>query len=128
MATDTKMKYFYGTGRRKTAIARVRLYTKGKGIVTINTKEMKADPIFVTPLELVGEQGKWDISVKVAGGGRHSQLEAIRLGIARALLEFNIEWRQTLKKAGFLRRDPREKERMKPGLKRARRAPQWAKR
>lgn len=121
-------KYLYGTGRRKTAVARVRIYEKGKGLLTINEQETAADPLIVAPFTLVGETEKWDISAKVVGGGRHSQREAIRLGVARALLKLNSDWRQTLKKEGYLTRDPREKERKKPGLKRARRAPQWAKR
>ncbi|MBI4175226.1 30S ribosomal protein S9 [Candidatus Berkelbacteria bacterium] len=124
----TQRRYLYGTGRRKTAIARVRLYEKGNGQITINDRVEPADMIIIAPLELVGELGKWDLSVKVLGGGKQSQKEAIRHGIARALLEANADWRQSLKKAGYLRRDPREKERKKPGLKRARRAPQWAKR
>lgn len=128
-ATATNKAYTYGTGRRKTAIARVRLYTNGAGLVTINDKEVvKPDTLYLAPFILVGENAKWNVSVKVAGGGKKSQLEAIRLGVARALLRTNADFRQSLKKAGFLTRDPREKERKKPGLKRARRAPQWAKR
>lgn len=121
-------KYMYGTGRRKTAIARVRLYEKGNGRLIVNQREVAADQLIVAPFELVGEMGKWSISAHVMGGGRQSQREAIRLGVARALLKLNTDWRQALKKAGYLTRDPREKERKKPGLKRARRAPQWAKR
>lgn len=120
--------YFYGTGRRKTAIARVRIYGKGAGKFTINEREIEPDEIYLAPLELVGEGGKWNVSAKVTGGGKQAQKEAIRLGISRALLIYKAELRQTLKKAGFLKRDPREKERKKPGLKGARRAPQWQKR
>lgn len=121
-------RYHYGTGRRKTAVARVRLYEKGHGLVTVNDQESTPNPFYLTPFTLVGEEGKWDISAKVVGGGKQSQLEAIRLGIARALLSLNADFRQALKKASYLRRDPREKERMKPGLKRARKAPQFSKR
>lgn len=120
--------YHYGTGRRKTAIARVRLYEHGSGKLLINDHELEVRPPIIAPLELVGQTSNFNISVRVSGGGIQSQTEAIRLGVARALIKINAEWRQTLKKAGYLTRDPREKERMKPGLKRARRAPQWAKR
>ncbi|OGD67998.1 30S ribosomal protein S9 [Candidatus Berkelbacteria bacterium RIFCSPHIGHO2_12_FULL_36_9] len=123
-----KGQYYYGTGSRKTAIARVRLYS-GKGLVVINGKKVvKADETAISPLVLCGKKDKFDVSVVVRGGGIISQKEAIRHGISRALLEFDQELRPTLKKAGFLTRDPREKERKKPGLKRARRAPQWQKR
>lgn len=122
------LEYYYGMGRRKTAIARVRLYLNGSEVMTVNTKESAIDPVIAAPLVLVGELGKLRVSARVIGGGIQSQKEAIRLGIARALLVKNPEWRQTLKKAGLLTRDPREKERKKPGLKGARRAPQWAKR
>jgi small subunit ribosomal protein S9 len=121
-------RYNYGTGRRKTAIARVRIHPNGSGALTINAKEIDSDGLILAPFDLVGETGKWNITAKVRGGGTQSQREAVRLGIARALLTINGEWRQALKKANYLRRDPREKERKKPGLKRARRAPQWAKR
>jgi small subunit ribosomal protein S9 len=122
-------------GRRKRAIARVRLTRKGKGQFIVNDKPLKEyfqaimyQNIVNEPLPLVGLEGETDISVKVLGGGHRAQAEAIRLGIARALLEHNEEWRQLLRKMGWLTRDPRIKERKKPGLKRARRAPQWAKR
>ncbi|MEK7460873.1 MAG: 30S ribosomal protein S9 [Patescibacteria group bacterium] len=122
------LRYIYGTGRRKTSVARVRIHPGGNGALLINDKEMPSDSLIFAPFELVGEAGKWNVTVKVRGGGKESQREAMRLGVARALLTINGEWRQALKKANFLRRDPREKERKKPGLKRARRAPQWAKR
>ena len=121
-------RYSYGTGRRKTAIARVRIHPNGSGTLQINDKDRESDTLVFAPFELVGEAGKWNVTVKVEGGGKQSQREAMRLGVARALLTINGEWRQALKKANYLRRDPREKERKKPGLKRARRAPQWAKR
>jgi small subunit ribosomal protein S9 len=127
-------KYHYGTGRRKTATARVRLY-EGSGQVVINGK---LDKVYLSPANLievikqplvaVGMKDRFDISVVATGGGSQSQAEAIRHGIARALLDFDISLRKTLKSAGLLTRDPRAKERKKPGLKRARRAPQFAKR
>ncbi len=120
-------KYFYGTGRRKTAIARVRLLP-GKGGLTINSKPVEPNAVVSAPLTLVGQDSKYDVSAIVNGGGKESQLEAIRLGVSRALLEIDETFKQSLRKAGFLTRDAREKERKKPGLKRARRAPQWAKR
>jgi small subunit ribosomal protein S9 len=122
-----KTKYFYGTGRRKTAIARVRLYS-GVGKITINGKESNLQDDAVSPLKLVGKLGSYDISITVTGGGTTGQSDAIRHGIALALIVSNAEYRPTLKKAGYLTRDPREVERKKPGLKKARRAPQWSKR
>lgn len=127
-------KYHYGTGRRKTATARVRLY-EGSGQVVINDKLAKTylSPaslldVIQQPLIAVGMKDRFDLSVIVAGGGPNSQAEAIRHGVARALLDVDIALRKTLKSAGLLTRDPRAKERKKPGLKRARRAPQFAKR
>lgn len=120
--------YYYGKGRRKTAIARVRLYPSASEAMTVNRQEILPDLIISAPLTLVGEAGKVRISAVVTGGGIASQKDAIRLGVARALIVKNGEYRQALKKAGYLTRDPREKERKKPGLKGARRAPQWAKR
>jgi len=119
-------KYWTGIGRRKTAVAFVKI-TPEKAIL-INAKEVKINSEMESPFELVGEKGKFGLNVKVSGGGKASQVDAIRLGIARALEKFNPEFRTTLKKAGLLTRDPREKERKKPGLRGARRAPQWAKR
>lgn len=120
-------KYFYGTGRRKTAVARVRLYS-GNSAHRINDVE-KELPKFVTePLDLVGSSDKFSVSAHTSGGGWSAQLGAIRLGISRALVVSNPELRTTLKKAGLLCRDPREVERKKPGLKKARKAPQWSKR
>lgn len=127
--------YFYAAGKRKTAVARVRLYPKGKGVVTVNSKPfadyfklLTSKGIVNSPLKLTGLSNEFDISVKVCGGGISAQSEAIRHGIAKALLIYNIELRATLKKAGFLTRDSRIKERKKPGLHRARRAPQFSKR
>ena len=125
--TKTKGEYFYGTGRRKSAIARVRLYP-GKGTLTINNQLVDPSIVVDAPLVSVGQTQKYDISLIVDGGGMSSRLEAIRLGVARALLGVDESFKQALRKAGYLTRDQRVKERKKPGLKRARRAPQWAKR
>ena len=126
--------YYYGTGRRKSSVARVRVYP-GTGKITINDRDI--DNYFgLETLKLIVRQplaetnllGKFDINVTVLGGGFTGQAGAIRLGIARALLKFDAELRPALKKAGFLTRDPRMKERKKYGLKGARRAPQFSKR
>ena len=132
-----KGKYFYATGRRKTAIAKVRIYdaAEEKGI-TINDKEHKEyfakNNILIekvnSPLKLLRFEGKFMISVKVLGGGANGQAEAIRLGIARALLSMNEDFKKELRANDYLTRDPRKVERKKPGLKKARRAPQWKKR
>lgn len=126
--------YFYGTGRRKSSVARVRVYN-GTGKVTINDRDIDdyfgletLKVIVRQPLALTGTADKFDIVCRVAGGGVTGQAGAIRHGIARALLQFNEELRPELKKAGFLTRDPRMKERKKYGLKGARRAPQFSKR
>ena len=122
------VQYHHGTGRRKRAVARVFL-TPGSGVVTMNGQLAPAlDEAVLTPLGLTELAGKVDLSIKVAGGGTMGQRGAIRHGIARAIVAWNSDLRKTLRAAGFLTRDPREKERKKPGLKRARRAPQWAKR
>ncbi|MFA6271523.1 MAG: 30S ribosomal protein S9 [Patescibacteria group bacterium] len=129
-----KHDYLFAVGRRKESIARVRLYQKKQGLMEINEKAMEVyfptanlQKIVKMPLELVSlDPGQ--ITVKVSGGGKHGQAESVRLGIARVLEKFNPELRSQLKKAGFLKRDPRVKERKKYGLKKARRAPQWAKR
>jgi len=122
-------------GRRKTAVARVRLIKNGKGEVTVNGK--KFDEFFtvyalrveiLAPLKAVGQDDAVDISVKVLGGGIRGQAEAVRHGIARSLIVLNPTFRKTLKKLGYLSRDPRKKERKKPGLRGARRATQWSKR
>ena len=130
-----KQEYYYAAGRRKTSVARVRLYPKGKGIIMVNGKPLNeyftlvtSKEIITSPLKLAGFTKDFDISIKVEGGGVSSQAEAVRHGLARALLEFDENFRPTLKKAGFLTRDARSKERKKPGLKRARRAPQFSKR
>lgn len=132
---NDKSKYYYGTGKRKTSIARVRLHEKGSGKVRINGKSLdsysKLKTIQYTilyPLIITGNEKTFDISVKVTGGGTSSQAEAIRHGISRALVEFDNDNRTKLKKDGLLTRDARVKERKKYGLKRARRAPQFSKR
>ena len=125
---------YYGTGRRKTSVARVRL-VPGEGNVIINNRELKdyfglktLELIIKQPLNLTETIGKYDVLAKVEGGGPSGQAGAIRYGIARALLKVDIEYRPALKKAGFLTRDPREKERRKYGLKKARKASQFSKR
>ena len=126
--------YFYGTGRRKSSVARVRVYN-GTGKIIINDREIDdyfgletLKLIVRQPLALTGTADKFDIICRVAGGGVTGQAGAIRHGIARALLQFDAELRGELKKAGLLTRDPRMKERKKYGLKGARRAPQFSKR
>ena len=126
--------YFYGTGRRKTSVARVRLYP-GTGAITINGRSID-DYFGLETLKLIVNQpfgvtntiGKYDIVCTVRGGGISGQAGAIRHGVARALLQSDVELRPALKKAGFLTRDPRMTERKKYGLKKARRAPQFSKR
>ena len=125
---------FYGTGRRKSSIARVYL-VPGNGKITINKKDMDQyfgletlKIIVRQPLEATNTLDKYDVLVNVRGGGFTGQAGAIRHGIARALLNVDSDFRPTLKKAGFLTRDPRMKERKKYGLKKARRAPQFSKR
>ena len=128
--------YFYGLGRRKSATARARLYAKGKGVIMINDK--KAEDYLsgnttlrhelVAPLALIGKTDDYDISLRVRGGGLSGQVDACKLAIAKSLSTMNDDLRTTLKKAGYLKRDPREKERMKPGLKGARRKEQFSKR
>ena len=127
--------YFYGTGRRKSSVARVRVYNGGTGSITINGRGIDdyfgletLKLIVRQPLALTGTQDKFDIECRVTGGGVTGQAGAIRHGIARALLQVNPEYRAALKAAGFLTRDPRMKERKKYGLKGARRAPQFSKR
>lgn len=131
---EKKSEYLYAVGRRKTAVARIRLYKNGKGEILINDKPIKEYfnaglcEIINAPLQAIGQMDKIDVTVKVTGGGIAGQAEAVRHGIARALVDLNLNFRKPLKKAGYLKRDARKKERKKPGLKRARRAPQWSKR
>jgi len=117
-------------GRRKSAIARVTL-VHGKGEIICGWP--LANPVLdkdkiISTLDLVGLKGKYDLKINLIGGGYQSRVDAIRLGVARALVKLDESNKTTLRKAGLLTRDPREKERKKPGLRRARRAPQWAKR
>jgi small subunit ribosomal protein S9 len=132
--TPSKRQYFGAIGKRKTAIARVRLFQEGSGQVTVNGMPIKeylsgyAIENAVAPLMLTSQKSVCDIEAVVEGGGKEAQSDAIRHGISRALLLLNPDYRPDLKRAGFLRRDARIKERKKPGLKRARRAPQWQKR
>jgi len=128
------VRYYEAVGRRKRAVARVRLYP-GDGQIVINNKELKEyfgrpqDWTGVTaPLELTNNEGRFNLSVLVKGGGITGQAHAIRHGVARALLVADPDLRAALRRAGYLTRDPREKERKKPGLKRARKAPQYTKR
>ena len=134
-ANVKKKLQFWGTGRRKKAIARVRLIPGGNGTIVINDRSLDdyfpqgtLQYIVKQPLVAVEAETKYDIFVNVIGGGYTGQAGAIRLGIARALLEAEENSRPTLKAAGFLTRDPRAKERKKYGLKKARRAPQFSKR
>lgn len=118
---------FTGVGRRKTAIAQTRI-TSGSGTLLINGQEREMPEKVKSMLELVGRANKLNISAIIRGGGVSGQTDALALGVARALVDLNPDFRSTLRKAGFLTRDARIKERKKPGLKGARRAPQWAKR
>ena len=129
----SKKPYHYGTGRRKSSVARVRLFPNGTGSITINGRDMDdyfgletLKLVVRQPLETTGLTGKVDIIANVSGGGVTGQAGAIRHGISRALLEMDAEYRPALKAAGFLTRDPRMKERKKYGLKGARRAPQFS--
>ena len=131
---ESKQQYFYGTGRRKSSVARVRVYP-GSGKITINGRDIDdyfgletLKLIVRQPLALTETAEQFDVVCTVAGGGVTGQAGAIRHGLSRALLVFNPELRPVLKKAGFLTRDPRMKERKKYGLKAARRAPQFSKR
>ena len=130
-----KKAYFYGTGRRKSSIARVRLIPGGTGVITINNRTLDnyfgmetLKFIVKQPVETVGVAEKFDVEVKVQGGGFTGQAGAIRHGLSRALIQADAEFRPALKAAGFLTRDSRMKERKKYGLKAARRAPQFSKR
>lgn len=136
MTAQTTAKYFEAVGRRKTAIARVRITPATKQSITINENELathfktenyQAKALEAISSEIVKDQ-KFDITVKVNGGGTSAQAEAIRHGISRSLEKFDASLRSVLKKAGFLTRDQRAKERRKFGLKKARKAPQWSKR
>ncbi|MDD5026317.1 MAG: 30S ribosomal protein S9 [Candidatus Peribacteraceae bacterium] len=133
-ASGNSRSYHYSVGKRKTAIAQVRLFEDGSGAVTINGKPIKEYfagiqiENAVAPLAIANLTKIVDVEATVLGGGKSAQSDAVRHGISRALVLLNAELRSSLKREGFLRRDARIKERKKPGLKRARRAPQWQKR
>jgi len=128
-------RYIEATGRRKTAVARVRLWTKGKKELLVNNKPyenyfstFELQQVAKSALSKMKSLDRFRISVRVKGGGLHSQAEAVRHGVSRVLVIFNPDYKKRLRKAGYLTRDPRMRERKKFGLKRARRAPQWQKR
>jgi small subunit ribosomal protein S9 len=130
---DKSTKYIESVGRRKTSVARVRLTPASKTTFLVNEKELEdyfptKEMHNVVKQPLADIKDKFKITAKIKGGGIHSQAEAVRHGIARALVEGEAELRKPLKKAGYLKRDPRAKERRKFGLKKARKAPQWSKR
>ncbi|HAI98971.1 TPA: 30S ribosomal protein S9 [Candidatus Peribacteria bacterium] len=134
MSAASSRSYHYSVGKRKTAIAQVRLFEDGSGAVTVNSKPLKEYfagiqiENAVAPLTVANLSKTVDVEAMVLGGGKSAQSDAVRHGISRALVLLNAELRASLKHEGFLRRDARIKERKKPGLKRARRAPQWQKR
>lgn len=128
-------KFISAIGRRKTAVAQVRMFEKGDGEITINGvsaetyfKKEENFNIILQPLKIVSKIKDFNFTVLVKGGGYLGQLEAIRHGIARALVKYDPEFKVMLKTSGYITRDPRQKERKKPGLKKARKAPQWSKR
>ena len=128
-------KYIEAVGRRKTAVARVRLFEKGKKEILINDKNYQdyfpnfdLQKTILAPLEMTDSRDKFKVSVKVKGGGVHAQSVAVRHGLSRTLVKLNPDFRKQLKKASLLTRDPRMRERKKFGLKRARKGPQWSKR
>lgn len=134
---DTKLKrtYYFAVGRRKTATARVRYHKKGQGEITVNGKTLEQyfptaalQKVAAGPITLANGLKDASLTIKVNGGGKESQAASVRLGIARVLLIVDPVLKSALRSAGYLTRDPRKKERKKPGLKRARRAPQWSKR
>ncbi len=133
--TNKEEKYYQGVGGRKTSTATVRITESKKPVFTVNGKpieeyfgEKTLQKTVKDPFVKMDCEGKFSMSAKVSGGGTVSQSEAVRHGIARAMVVFNEEWRKPLKDVGYLTRDPRMRESKKPGLKRARRAPQWRKR
>ena len=133
--TESKTQYIETVGRRKAAVARVRLHHGGSGKILINDRELTTylpvsilQEVVRSPFIKTGTENVFDVTVHVTGGGIHGQADAIKLGISRGLLDFNPELRASLKKLGFLSRDPRVRERKKYGKKSARRSPQWSKR
>jgi small subunit ribosomal protein S9 len=134
-ATKTSTKYFEAVGRRKTAIARVRLFPNAKAGYEVNGRTLEGyfpvQQMQLTAIDAITKgkaAEKFQVTAKITGGGISAQAEAMRLGIARALLVYDVQLRGGLKKLGFLKRDPRAKERRKFGLKKARKSPQWSKR
>lgn len=133
--TESEFTYYEGVGRRKAATARVRIYPGGDGTIIVNDRQVEQYftrewdiKSLSEPLVATNNMGRFNVTVHVRGGGVTGQADAVRLGLARALLEFDPENRPILRKMGMLTRDPRAKERKKPGLKRARKAPQYTKR
>ncbi len=135
--TDTnKGEYYYGMGRRKTSVARVRVFPNGDGSITVNGREAQSYfgqreahmATIAAPFRVLDLGNKYTMTVRVVGGGTSGQAGAIRHALARALVRMDPDAKHPLRKAGFLTRDPRMKERKKPGLKRARKAPQYTKR
>lgn len=133
---DSKSQYYYGLGRRKSATARARLYTKGSGSIKINDlpaleyfdANAKLEFELREPLRLVDMNDNHDVTIVVSGGGVHGQVGACKLAISKAIAELNEDLRGTLKREGLLKRDPREKERKKYGLRKARKTEQFSKR
>ena len=135
MAKTQNRAYFYALGKRKTSRATVKLFPEGEGEITINSKKLRdwadtEDMIRTVqePLILLGVKNNFDVDIRVSGGGKTAQAESAKLGISRALLKKDATVRSQLREEGLLTRDPRRKERKKPGLKKARRAPQFSKR
>lgn len=136
MADTIKGEYYYGMGRRKTAVARVRLYPNGDGGIIVNGKAAQAYfrqrealmAAIAAPFRVLDLDNNYTMTIRVVGGGSSGQAGAIVHALARALVRLNPDFKASLRKAGYLTRDPRMKERKKPGLKRARKAPQYTKR
>ena len=134
--TSKKEQYYEGLGRRKASVARVRIVkVEQKGEILINDKSLidffnteELASTVTAPLEATSMEKEFDVSIKVKGGGQRGQAEAAQLGLSRALVKYNIEFQRTLKDLDYLKRDPRQKERKKPGKKKARKSPQWSKR
>ncbi len=136
MVDTIRSEYYYGMGRRKTSVARVRLFPAGNGDITINGKNARSYfgqrdallAVIAAPFRAVELENTYNMSIRVVGGGTSGQAGAIRHALARALVRMNPDFKAALRRAGYLTRDPRMKERKKPGLKRARKAPQYTKR
>ena len=132
---ESKKNYYAAVGRRKQSVAVVKIL-KGKGLITVNGQPAEQyfqgnetyTHVIKAPMELLSKAKELDVEVKVEGGGTRGQADAIRLGVARALVEMSQDFRTSLKKHGYLTRDPRKKERKKPGLRKARKSPQFSKR